>query len=166
MTNEIMTEAHQTKQARKEANLHHSVFVIRHFLGLTMLLAGTLRAVEPVQLTVYPQKIRTFYRPTDAAVPGALRSNSVPLPVGNITATGRATDGALWLGTTQGLMRLDFSAPGRDRRQYLAGPRYLPDDQVEQLAPDDRGGVWARTRTGVSHIELRPMTLAQKAGHF
>ncbi len=161
-----MTEAHQTKQARKEANLHHSVFVIRHFLGLTMLLAGTLRAVEPVQLTVYPQKIRTFYRPTDAAVPGALRSNSVPLPVGNITATARATDGALWLGTTQGLMRLDFSAPGRDRRQYLAGPRYLPDDRVEQLAPDDRGGVWARTRTGVSHIELRPMTLAQKAGHF
>src|SRR6266581_2019552 len=106
MTNDIMTEAHQTRQARKEASLHHSVFVIRHFLGLTMLLAGTLRAVEPVQLTVYPQKIRTFYRPTDAAVPGALRSNSVPLPVGNITATARATDGALWLGTTQGLLRL------------------------------------------------------------
>src|SRR6266550_5050307 len=163
--NDIMTEA-QTRQARKEANLHHSVFVIRHLLGLTLLLTGALRAVEPVQLTAYPQKVRTFYRPTDAAVPGALRSNSVPLQVGNITATAHASDGALWLGTTQGLMRLDFSAPERDRRQYLSGQRYLPDDEVEQLAPDDRGGVWARTRTGVSHIELKPITLAQKAGHF
>ena len=161
-----MTKAQQNIQTRLRTNLGHSSFVIRHFLGLTLLLTGALRAVEPVQLTAYPQKIRTFYRPTDAAVPGALRSNSVPLPVGNITATAHATDGALWLGTTQGLMRLDFSAPARDRRQYLSGQRYLPDDRVEQLAPDDHGGIWARTRTGVSHIELKPMTLAQKAEHF
>ena len=158
--------AHQTRQARSEANPGHSAFGIRHLLGLMLLFAGALRAVEPLQLAAYPQKIRTFYRPTDPAVPGVLRSNSVRTPVGNITATARATDGALWLGTTQGLMRLDFSAPEPDRRQYLAGRRYLPDDQVEQLAPDDRGGVWARTRTGVSHIELKPMTLAQKARLF
>jgi hypothetical protein len=45
----------------------------------------------------------------------------------------------------------------------FAGRRYLPDDDVQQLVPDTAGGVWVRTRTGVSHIELRLMTLEQKA---
>jgi hypothetical protein len=132
----------------------------------SLLLTSLGWAVEPVKLSTYAQKIRTFYSLSDAAVPQMLHSNSVPLPVGSITATARATDGALWLGTTQGLMRWDFAAPERDRRQYLAGQRYLPDDHVEQLVPDDHEGIWARTRTAVSHIELKPMTLAQKAVHF
>ena len=139
---------------------------IRHTLGLLLLSACSLTAAEPVQLAPYPQKIRTFYSLTGATVPAALHSNSVPLPVGSVTATARATDGAIWLGTTQGLLRLDFSAPARDRRQYFAGQRYLPDDHIEQLIADDRGGIRARTRTGVSHIELKPMTLAQKAEFF
>jgi hypothetical protein len=122
--------------------------------------------MEPFQLAPYPQKFRTFYSLTDAAVPSGLRSNAIPLPVGGITAIVRATDGAVWLGTTQGLMRVDFAAPERDRRQYFAGQRYLPDDVVEQLLPDEHSGVWVRCRTGVSHIELRPMTLAQKAEFF
>jgi hypothetical protein len=129
-------------------------------------LAYPTGAWEPVQLAPYPQKVRTFYQAADAAVPAVLRSNSIPLPAGNITAVARASDGAIWLGTTQGLMRLDFSAPEPDRRQYLAGHRYLPDGHVQQLMPDERGGIWARTHTGVSHIELKPMTLAQKAEHF
>lgn len=135
-------------------------------LGLAFAMVTAAAAWEPVQLAPYPQKVRTFYQVADAAVPAALRSNSVPLPVGNITAVARASDGAAWLGTTQGLVRLDFSAPERDRRQYLAGQRYLPDDSVQQLLPDESAGVWARTRTGVSHIELKPMTLAQKAELF
>ena len=134
---------------------------------LTLLVpAGVLSAVEPVRLVPYPQKVRTFYPLDSPLVPAALRSNSIPLPLGNITAGVQAADGAVWLGTTQGLMRLDFSAPARDRRQVLAGKRYLPDDRVEQLVPDSNGGVWARTRSGVSHIELKPMTLAQKAKIF
>ena len=144
----------------------HSSFVIRHFLGLALIVAGSAGAVEPVQLAPYPQKFRTFYNLSDAAVPAGLRSNSVPLPAGNITVAARSTDGALWLGTTQGLMRVDFSAPVRDQRQYLSGRRYLPDDVVEQLLPDEHNGVWVRSRTGVSHIELRPMSLAQKAEAF
>src|SRR5205807_9285361 len=96
--------------------------------SLFLMLTGSLLAWEPVQLKPYPQKVRTFYRLPDPAVPAALLSNSVPLPVSDITAMVRASDRAFWLGTTQGLMRLDFSAPERDRRQYLAGRRYLPDD--------------------------------------
>lgn len=133
---------------------------------LVVALTGALGASEPIQLSPYPQKTRTFYGLTDGSVPAALRSNAVALPVGGITALARAADGALWLGTTQGLMRVDLSAPLRDQRQYLAGKRYLPDDQVEQLVADEQGGVWTRTRTGVAHIQLQVMTLAQKAAHF
>lgn len=139
-----------------------------HLVGLLsfLCLAGSLQAAQPVQLAPYPQKVRTFY-PLDApAVPVPLRSNSIPLPVGGITASVRASDGAIWLGTTQGLLRLDFSAPARDQRQFMAGKRYLPDDRVEQLLSDEHAGIWARTRTGVAHIELKPMTLAQKARIF
>lgn len=63
-------------------------------------------------------------------------------------------------------MRLDFSGPERDRYQYLAGMRYLPDDEVQQILPDSGGGVCVRTRSGVSHIELPRLTLAQKAARF
>ena len=123
-------------------------------------------AVEPIQLAPYPQKIRTFYNLTDSKVPPALLTNSTMLPVGQITASARATDGAIWLGTTQGLLRLDLAAAQRDRTQYLAGKRYLPDDDVQQLIADDQGGIWVRTKSGVSHIEFKPMTLAQKAEVF
>jgi len=136
-------------------------------LALTaLLLAGSGLAVEPVRLSPYPQKIRTFYPSNDTNVPAALHTNGPPWPVGGITAMTRATDGALWLGTTQGLMRVDEAAPERDRRQYFAGRRYLPDDAVQQLLPDAQGGVWVRTRSGVARIELKPMTLAQKAAVF
>src|SRR5947207_14991391 len=92
--------------------------------------AFTGLAWEPVKLSAYPQKVRTFFRLDAANIPAGLRTNAVPLPVGNITASARASDGAIWVGTTQGLVRLDFAAPERDRRQYLAGLRYLPDNQV------------------------------------
>ena len=139
----------------------------------------------PVRLPPYPQKIRAFHSLNDTRVPPELRTNipktatsasstvdeslAIPgssLPVGGITSAVRSTDGAIWLGTTQGLMRLDFSAPERDRRQFMAGLRYLPDDVVRQLLPDANGGVWVRTITGVSHIEMKPLTLAKKAEAF
>jgi hypothetical protein len=136
------------------------------WLGLAICLACPAHAWEAVKLEPYPQKFRTFYRLDDPQVPAALRAPAVSLPVEALTDAVRATDNALWLGTTQGLMRLTFAGPERDRRQYFASQRYLPDDEVSRLEPDDRSGVWVRTRTGVSHIELRPMTLAQKAGFF
>src|SRR4051812_30705085 len=117
------------------------------FFLLGLLLIARADAVEPVRLAAYPQKWRSFYKTNDSAVPANLRTNSAPLPVGNIVAQTKASDGAIWLGTTQGLMRLDLSAPARDQRQYLAGQRYLPDDFVEQVLSDEHAGVWVRTRT-------------------
>jgi hypothetical protein len=125
-----------------------------------------LQAVEPVRLRPYPQKLRTFYELTDARIPAALREAFSPLPVGDLRALAVASDGAVWLGFSDGLLRYDPQAHPLDRRQYFAGRRYLPDDEIVNLSPDAAGGIWVRTKTGVSHLELRPMTLAQKAAVF
>ncbi len=129
----------------------------------SVFLALLLSPLVPAQLRLepHPQKFRTFYDLSDPSIPGALKETPVPLPVGGVTAAAKAHDGAVWLGTSQGLVRLSDGD-----RQYLAGKRYLPDDEVLNIVPDSAGGVWVRTRTGVSHIELRPMTLAQKAALF
>lgn len=129
--------------------------------GVLVLLTVTAvcPGAEPVRLTPQPQKFRTFYRLDDPLVPSALKqSGAVPRAV--------ASDGAAWTGSAHGLTRFDPHAPPRDRLQYFAGKRYLPDDDVQSLAPDGVAGMWVRTRTGVSHIELRPMTMAAKAELF
>src|SRR5207247_10718772 len=105
-----------------------AIWLPQHTLMVSAAHTASAGAMAPFQLVPYPQKVRAFYSLTDATVPAALQSNSVPLPVGSITANARTTDGALWLGTTQGLMRLDLSAPQRDRRKYFAGRRDLSDD--------------------------------------
>ena len=134
--------------ARDPSLLTSAPTILKHALSAlgalcsSLLLISTVAALEPVRLSPYPQKVRTFFSLSDTNVPAGLRTNAVPLPAGGITASARASDGAIWLGTTQGLVRLDSSAPARDRQQYLAGLRYLPDDHVQQLLPDAQGGVW------------------------
>ncbi len=88
------------------------------------------------------------------------------MPVGEVTAIAVATDGAVWTGTAKGVLRYHARTQPADRVQYMAGRRYLPDDEVLRLIPDPAAGMWVRTRTGISHIELRPMTLGQKAALF
>jgi hypothetical protein len=93
------------------------------------------------------QKFRTFYSLDDRAVPRALRADK----------TAVASDGVKWAAAERGLDR---------DKEYFAGMRYLPDGDVAGLLPDASRGMWVRTRTGVSHIELREMTLDQKARAF
>ncbi|MCX6622580.1 MAG: hypothetical protein NTY38_16225 [Acidobacteria bacterium] len=131
--------------------------------AIVSLAAGVLPAANPVALTRQPQKFRTFYRLDDPAVPATLKQMPPPMPVGGVTAVAVASDGAVWYGSANGLVRYDAKAGERDRVQYFAGLRYLPDDAVVQLSGDRAGGMWARTQTGVSHIEFRSMTLAEKA---
>ena len=72
----------------------------------------------------------------------------------------------MWRAASPGLLREEPKAPAPDRLQFFAGKRYLPDDEVISLAPDAAAGVWVRTRTGIAHIELRPMSMARKAEYF
>lgn len=125
-----------------------------------------LGAVEGIRLRPYPQRFRTFHALDDPGVPAELREIPPALPVGEARAVALASDGAVWLGFPDGLVRYDPRAGEPDRRQYFAGGRYLPDDEVFNLAPDTAGGMWVRTRTGVSHIEFQAMTLAAKAALF
>jgi hypothetical protein len=127
-------------------------------LGL-MALAAMCQGAEPVRLTAQPQKFRTFYSRDDPRVSATLNRPGTRLRAA-------ASDGAVWSGSAHGVYRIDPKAPPRDRNQYFAGKRYLPDDEVLQLAADEAAGMWVRTGTGVSHIELRTMTLAAKAALF
>ncbi|MFN7996228.1 MAG: hypothetical protein U0Q18_21635 [Bryobacteraceae bacterium] len=133
-----------------------------------LILAATVAASaqETVRLSPYPQKFRSFLARNDPAVPRELLENPSVPPVADLSALASASDGAVWYGTSRGLVRFDAAAPLRDRVQYLAGKRYLADDGVEQLVPDSAAGMWARTRDGIAHIELRPMTLLQKSELF
>ncbi len=71
----------------------------------------------------------------------------------------------LWLATHRGAVLFSPSAPPDHRWYLFSGRRYLADDAVVGLAPD-ASGAWIRTRGGVSHIEFRPYTLAEKAAYF
>ncbi|WP_321473817.1 hypothetical protein [uncultured Paludibaculum sp.] len=128
--------------------------------------AAALWGAEPVRLAPTAQKFRTFHDATAAEVPAALKSPALKAPVDGVTDVAVTTDGAVWYGTGQGLVRWDAKAGARDRYQYFAGRRYLSTDAVERVVPDAQAGVWVRTARGVSHIELRRMTLAQKAALF
>ena len=117
-------------------------------------------ASAAVRLTATPQKFRTFYKNDSAEVPAAL--TAIPSSARPMAA---APDGAIWTGSAIGLTRSAQKEIASRRIQFFAGKRYLPDDSVEAILPE-KNGVWVRTATGVSHIEFRLMSLAQKAAIF
>jgi hypothetical protein len=88
------------------------------------------------------------------------------LPVGGLRVVAIATDGAVWAGGTDGLIRYQNAPHAWDRWQYFAGRRYLASDDVIALAAGERGSMWVRTSAGVSHISFRLMTLGEKAAFF
>jgi hypothetical protein len=124
------------------------------------------------------QKFATHYALDSPAVPAAVRSENPGEPwtgteagpVPGLKLFAREKSGALWLGSTQGVARFDRGAAHRwDRWQYFFGQRWLADNDVQNIWVDDSARdrkVWVRTVTGVSLIEWRPMTLAEKAGYF
>ena len=88
------------------------------------------------------------------------------LPVGGLRAVAITSDGAVWAGGSEGLVRYQDSPHPWDRWQFFGGRRYLPSDDISGLAPGEGGSIWVRTAEGVGHIEFRSMTLAQKASYF
>ena len=132
-----------------------------------VLFVAGLAAPQVVELAATPQKFVTFYSPGASEVPAELTSSPpAPLPAGGVQAVAVATDGAVWLGTAKGLIRYHPGEPAPSRRQYFAGRRYLPGDNVRNLHPGPSADMWVLTAAGVAHIELRPMTLAVKAEYF
>ncbi|HPT26400.1 MAG TPA: hypothetical protein PLZ95_08265 [Bryobacteraceae bacterium] len=137
-------------------------YILSVFLG-----AGTILpvfAVEPIRLQAYKSKSVAFYATGDPAIPAGLPPAPPALPLAEVTAYASAGP-VQWIGTPNGLIRIDKSAGPRDRVQYFASRRWLPADHVLALLADG-DSVWVRTREGVSHIRFTPSTLDQKASAF
>jgi hypothetical protein len=87
------------------------------------------------------------------------------LPILSVTGIAGAEAGKLWLATSHGAVLFVPGAAADARSFYFAGKRYLPDDDVLQIVAA-RDHAWIRTRTGISHIEFKPYSLAQKSDYF
>src|SRR5437667_3101799 len=124
------------------------------------------------------QKITTHF-PADAPeVPaearaearGQLWQSQERGPVEGMSVFAHEKSGAVWLGGDEGAARFDARAKFRwDRWQYFYGRRWLLDDKVRNIHLEESGPsrkVWIHTGKGVSLIEWRPMTLADKAKYF
>src|ERR1044072_9532562 len=81
------------------------------------------------------------------------------LPVGRLRAIAITTDGAVWVGGDDGLVRYQNRTQAWDRWPYFAGKREFPSDEVTALVAGEAGAVWVQTRAVCAHIEFRPMTL-------
>jgi hypothetical protein len=86
---------------------------------------------------------------------------SEKLPVAEVTCLAATTNG-VWVGTPRGVYF--HATPGGFR--YFASKRWLPDDEVVDLAPDAQGDLYVLTRGGLAKIAFVPMTLAEKAAQF
>ena len=83
------------------------------------------------------------------------------LPYDDLSCLIAGGDGTAWLGTTKGAIRFKDG-----EWAYRQGKRWLPDDTVNDIAVDANGGAWIATNGGLSHIERRPMTFAEKAAFY
>jgi hypothetical protein len=139
--------------------------------------AGVSHAQKEVPGT-YPQKVRTFHtaaeftRMTSGTVPmdrsvdpdeeTALHRANVLLPHDPVTVIAISPSSGMWMGTREGAVRFsrDFGT-----REYFAGKRWLPDDNVTGIGFD--GDVtWLETAGGYVRVASAPMTLAEKSRLF
>lgn len=141
-------------------------------LTLSILFVGSGTAIGQTQ------KVVTHYSLGSAEVPTEVLEDAQPNiwegdergPVEDLMVYGTDRSGAVWLGSEEGAARFDPKASHRwDRWQYFHGRRWLQDNDVQNIHVEERDRlrkIWIRTKTGVSLIEWRPMTLEQKAAHY
>jgi|GEM_PF-6319112 len=83
------------------------------------------------------------------------------LPYDDFTTVAAGEPGVVWFGTRRGAIRFDGT-----HWEYRQGRRWLPEDEVRSIAVAPEGHAWIGTPQGVACIELRPMSLRQKAAYF
>lgn len=81
------------------------------------------------------------------------------LPYSDLTCGVRLDDGTQWVGSKQGLM---YRTAQMNRWRVFHSRRWLPSDQVVDLAVDGSGAVWAQTAAGMAKISRRETTLDKK----
>lgn len=139
-------------------------------LGAWVLLGSSASAAQ--------QKFATHYALDAREVPPQVRRETAGErwtgreagPVPGLRLFARERSGAVWLGGEQGAARFDARAKHPwDRWHYFFGRRWLKDNAVQNIWVEETGAhrkAWVRTKTAVSLIEWRPMTLEQKAAYF
>jgi len=94
--------------------------------------------------------------------PGEQDDLFIPADIPLLSVTCAAGKGnTVWYGSPQGLMRYDGK-----HWAYRQGKRWLPNDNVRDIAVDEDGSAWIATSAGLSHIFFKPMTLAEKAAFY
>jgi hypothetical protein len=83
------------------------------------------------------------------------------LPFDELTVGERTKDGTLWVGSKNGLMML---APEAKRWRLFHSQRWLPDDDVQDLAVAEDGSVWVKTPQGLGRLIPYETTLERKMG--
>lgn len=83
------------------------------------------------------------------------------LPVLGITSMSGAPDGAMWIGTSRGAIRI-----AGDVVEYRQGRRWLPGDRVREVFVDADGTAWFETDQGTGAIASLPITLGAKAAAY
>jgi predicted neuraminidase len=85
------------------------------------------------------------------------------LPYEDVTDIEFSSTGDIWIGTTKGVILYRPEAKGR-QWFYRQGPRYVPDDQINDLAVSADGKtVYVATPKGVGRIDLVTTTLLERA---
>lgn len=132
--------------------------------------------METIRLRTTLNRFCSFYEKDDAAIPQQLFSAKAevpdlsgirfPLPSRkkDYTCSAVSTDGVLWLGSDGGVTRWDAAAEDdEDKALYFCANRYLYDNKVISMIPDEDKGIWVQTETGVVHIEMKPLSTREKA---
>ncbi len=112
-------------------------------------------ATRPTE-TALPASVGTRLSPNDLA---RLADSKPALPYRDLTVGIRLEDGTQWIGAKQGVMRL---APGGTRWRVFHSRRWLPADQVDDLAIDSEGRAWVSTPAGIGVLGRQTTTLEQK----
>ena len=89
----------------------------------------------------------------------ALQGGHLLPPYSTLTVGVQVPDGALWVGSTQGMMLKD---PREGRWRVFNSRRWLPDDRVQDLAVTADGAVYVQTPAGVGRLRQENKTLEQK----
>jgi hypothetical protein len=151
---------------------------VKSHLSAVCWLIATTASLAGMGGSAPSQKFATRYPLDSPKVPAAVREEARPTawtgietgPIKGLAVYARESQGAVWMGCHEGAARFDPKAGFRwDRWQYFGGPRWLPDNSVQNIWVDESSGhlqAWVRTRTGVALLEWRPLSLEEKARYF
>ncbi len=131
---------------------------------------------KPIILLPRLTKSSSHYKRYDIKVPKSLVDKKpkkpdlegfpYPLPQkkSEYTCFCEGEDGVIWYGSNGGVTRYCENADRKeDKVMYFSARRDLLDNNVLALESDNNNGVWVLTDKGATHIEMKKMSMEEKA---